>query len=76
MKKVSTNKECKQDLKNRYLVSVMLRDFKDKHNFSYADLSEVLGFKRQYIYGVEQVTVRPSEEFINKFKQLERVLNV
>ncbi len=72
MKKISTNKQCKKDLKDRYKVSKMLRDFKDKHNFSYADLSEVLGFKRQYIYGVEQVTVKPSEEFISKLKLLEK----
>lgn len=75
MKKLSTNFDYWNDLIKRYQIGKKLRLYKEKHNLSYSALSDLTGFKRQYIYGVEQITVKPNKEFIKKLERLENEIH-
>jgi len=72
VKKLSTNSDYWNEVLKRYRWGKKLRVYKEKHNFSYADLSDITGFKRQYIYGVEQITIKPNSDFIKRIEELEK----
>ncbi|MHB8278703.1 MAG: hypothetical protein ACYDIA_13765 [Candidatus Humimicrobiaceae bacterium] len=54
----------------RHQTAKAVRKLRSK--FDFKTLSDLTGFKRQYIYGVQEMTIKPSETFINK---LNGVLN-
>lgn len=70
MKRLSTNNDYWQDLLSRHRMAKMLREFKEKNKLSYFDLSGLTGFSRQYVYGVEQMTIKPNEKFLEKLNRL------
>ena len=52
----------------RYRVAKIVR--KLRKNFDFKQLSDLTGFSRQYIYGVQEMTIKPNQDFINKLKEV------
>jgi hypothetical protein len=66
-----SDKEYWKDFLNRYRLSKKVRNLKDKFNFK--ELSELTGFSKQFIYGIQEMTIKPNEDFI---KKLERIVEL
>ena len=71
MKTLETNKDYWNEMIRRYQIGKRLRLYMGKHGFTYLDMQKIMGFKRQYIYGVEQIEIKPNENFITKLEELE-----
>jgi transcriptional regulator with XRE-family HTH domain len=64
------NKEYWQEFLERYRVSKMIREIRKKLNINQTELGRITGFSKQYVNNVQEMTIKPSEEFIKKLEQL------
>jgi transcriptional regulator with XRE-family HTH domain len=69
-KERQTNKDYWQHMIKRYQLSKRLRTYKEKNKLGYAYIANILKVKRQYVYAIEQMTIEPSQEFIDNLNQL------
>jgi len=60
---MKTNSKYWNEVLERYRVSKTIRRLREKFNISFKDLSEITGYSRQYIYGIQEITIKPSEDF-------------
>lgn len=54
----------------RYKTAKVIRKLRD--NLDLSKLSELTGFSRQYIYGIQEMTIKPSQDFLKKLDQLKK----
>ena len=66
-KEPATDGEFWQDILSRHKTAKTIRKMRDRFDFN--TLSDLTGFSRQYIYGVQEMTIKPSEEFIKKLNE-------
>ena len=55
---------------DRYRTSKTVRSLRKR--FEFKELSELTGFSRQYIYGIQEMTIKPNREFIEKINQIKQ----
>jgi GTP-binding protein EngB required for normal cell division len=63
-----SNKEYWNDVLERYRLSKKIRNLRSK--FSMVKIAELTDQTKQYIYGIQEMTIKPSEVFIKKLDQL------
>ena len=52
----------------RYRVAKTVR--KLRKNLDLKQLSDLTGYSRQYIYGIQEMLIKPNEDFINKLNEV------
>ena len=67
---MKTNNDYWQETLTRYRISRFLRDYRKSNNLTYTGLAEILGTTRQYIYSIEEITLKPSDDFLSKLKTI------
>jgi len=68
---MKSNEEYWKETLRRYRISKMIRKIRRK--FRLMDLENRLGYSKQYINNVQEITIKPNKEFLNK---LEKISNV
>lgn len=58
-----------QELLERYRLSKRIRRL--RRNYSLLDLCDLMKETKQYIYAIQEMTIKPSQDFINKLKDIE-----
>jgi transcriptional regulator with XRE-family HTH domain len=67
---MKTNNDYWQETLTRYRISRFLRDYRKSNKLTYTGLAEILKTTRQYIYSIEEITLKPSDDFIQRLKQI------
>lgn len=65
-----SNKDYWQDVLERYRLSKKIRNLRGK--ISMVKIAELTDQTKQYIYGIQEMTIKPSEEFLKKLDQLKK----
>jgi len=52
----------------RYRASKLIREI--RKNFKLSDIAKRLGYSRQYVANVQEMIIKPNEDFISRLKKL------
>ena len=63
-----SNKEYWEDFLNRYRLSKTIRVLRNK--ISMKEIAELTDQSKQYIYGIQEMAIKPSEEFLTKLSEV------
>jgi len=66
-----TDKECWQDVLERYKTSKMIRSIRKNFHINQTEIGRLTGYSKQYVNNVQEMTIKPNEDFINKLKEVE-----
>jgi transcriptional regulator with XRE-family HTH domain len=68
---MKSNDSYWKEFLRRYRVSKTLREIRTKKNLRLRDLSSITGYSKQYINNVQEILIKPNEDFIQKLWKLE-----
>ena len=68
--KIKSNGMYWVDILNRYRASKSIRTIRRKFDIDFKYLQEHLEYSRQYIYGVQEMTIKPSKDFLDRLDLL------
>ena len=66
---MKTNAEYWQEILNRYRVSKTIREIRKKLKINQKAIADRIGYSRQYVNNVQEIIIKPSNDFLNKLKE-------
>ena len=65
-----TDKEYWDDTISRYRTSKLIRSIRRINGFTLSDIAKFTKTTRQYVYNIQEINFKPSEDFLSKLKQI------
>ena len=67
-----TDKEYWENTISRYRASKLIREIRRNKNLGLTDIGKATNKSKQYVYSVQEIIVKPSQDFMTK---LEAIIN-
>ncbi|MHB1334481.1 MAG: helix-turn-helix domain-containing protein [Candidatus Humimicrobiaceae bacterium] len=67
---MKSNKECWQEVLERYRASKKIREIRKKLHINQSEIGRLTGFTKQYVNNVQEMTIKPSEDFLKKLEEV------
>jgi len=65
-----TDKEYWDDTISRYRASKLIRSIRRINGFTLSDIAKFTKTTRQYVYNIQEINFKPSNNFIQRLKQI------
>ena len=65
-----TDKEYWEDTISRYRASKLIRSIRRINGFTLSDIAKFTKTTRQYVYNIQEINFKPSNDFIQRLKQI------
>lgn len=67
---MKSDKEYWDDTLSRYRASKLIRSIRRNSEITLSDIARFTNKTRQYVYNVQEINFKPSDDFIQRLKQI------